>query len=122
MGLMKADVYIEMNQGAGAFSNNRLQDYGILPKPGHINLPITSQTKSTLPNKTPNYNLVHIEMLPIPRSYEMECYTSSTSLVRNVGNEKISDDKNFCLRSNCFWVVPVLFLMAISLLLFLARL
>lgn len=123
LGLMKADVYMGMDPGTGTFSNvNCLHDYRILLKPDHINLPIMSQTRSTLPTRTPNYNHVRKEMLPIPHSYEMECNTNSTSLDRNVGNDKVSDDRIFCLRTNCFWVVPILFLMAISLLLFLARL
>lgn len=80
MGLMKADVYMEMNQGAGAFGAGYQPDYGIFQEPELINSPRSSQTRSAQQNVVQSYNPIQREILPNPViSPERGSYSSNSS-------------------------------------------
>lgn len=81
MGLMKADVYMEMNQGAGAFGSGYQPDYGIFQEPELINSPRSSQTRNAQQNvAAQSYNPVQRDILPNPViSSERGSYSSNSS-------------------------------------------
>ncbi|XP_078337442.1 ubiquitin carboxyl-terminal hydrolase CYLD-like isoform X3 [Crassostrea virginica] len=81
MGLMKADVYMEMNQGA-AFGANYQGDYGhFLPEePERINSPRPNQLRSAQHNTSANYYPVQKEILAQPvQTSERGSYSSNSS-------------------------------------------
>jgi hypothetical protein len=58
MGLMKADEYMQMNQGAGATSSYYQPEYGYMQEPEQINSPRLPHSRGTSHSPASSYNPV----------------------------------------------------------------
>ncbi|XP_048762223.2 ubiquitin carboxyl-terminal hydrolase CYLD-like [Ostrea edulis] len=89
MGLMKADEYMQMNQGAVASSPYYQQDYDFIHDPEQINSPRLPQSRGA-PNSSSSFNPVKREILSQPvQSSDRGSYSSSNTYQQVLSKEQL---------------------------------